>query len=324
MRLFKGGSRDLTRLFFATDIHGSERCFRKWLNAAKVYDARILILGGDVSGKMLVPVVADDGGWHATVLDERLTAGDEDELEELRKRIRNMGRYDVVLGPEEARRLQTDPALGDAMFRNAATRSLERWIGLAEERLADDVDAYMMLGNDDEESLADVIRNSTKVCYAEDEVWELAGGWRMLSYGPSTPTPWNTPRERNEDEIGEAIERLAEHLEDPRRTVFNVHCSPSDTHLDQAPKLDEQLRPIVKVSGPVIIGAGSKAVRAAIKQHQPALGLHGHVHESPGISRLGDTLCINPGSDYADGILRGAIVDLDQDGGVARWQLVQG
>ena len=69
---------------------------------------------------------------------------------------------------------------------------------------------------------------------------------------------------------------------------------------------------------------GSTAVRAAIERYQPMLGLHGHVHESPGTEKLGGTLCINPGSDYGDGVLRGAIVDLEAERGVARWQLVQG
>ena len=43
------------RIFFATDVHGSERCFRKFLAAATVYEAEVLLLGGDVAGKGLVP-----------------------------------------------------------------------------------------------------------------------------------------------------------------------------------------------------------------------------------------------------------------------------
>ena len=44
------------RICFVTDVHGSERCFRKFLNTAKFYDAQYLILGGDITGKTLVPI----------------------------------------------------------------------------------------------------------------------------------------------------------------------------------------------------------------------------------------------------------------------------
>src|SRR5258708_20217704 len=59
------------RIFFATDVHGSEVCFRKFLAAAKVYQADLLILGGDFAGKALVPVLTQDGELHARVGGER-------------------------------------------------------------------------------------------------------------------------------------------------------------------------------------------------------------------------------------------------------------
>jgi Icc-related predicted phosphoesterase len=64
----------------------------------------------------------------------------------------------------------------------------------------------------------------------------------------------------------------------------------------------------------VITGVGSKAVRRAIETYQPILSLHGHIHESRGVATIGRTVCINPGSEYPDGVLRGAIVDFDRDG----------
>jgi len=57
---------------------------------------------------------------------------------------------------------------------------------------------------------------------------------------------------------------------------------------------------------------GSTAVRKAIETHQPMLGLHGHIHDSKGMCRIAKTLCLNPGSEYVDGVLRGIIVDLDE------------
>jgi Icc-related predicted phosphoesterase len=320
----RGG--ETTRFFFATDVHGSERCFRKWLNAAAAYEAKALILGGDVTGKLIVPVVnRGSGTWEAEIFEEQVVADGDEELAELQKRIRMMGRYDVIVSAEEEQRLAADPEALSAAFRGATTESLRRWTELAAERLGEtNVPVYMILGNDDEPELADVLRDSPFVQYAEDGICELPGGWQMLSFGPSTPTPWHTPREMDEAKIEEAVAHLAGQVTDMKRTIFNIHCPPSDTHLDQAPELDPDLRPVVDASGLRMMSVGSTAVREAIERHQPPLGLHGHVHESPGASKLGDSLCINPGSEYADGILRGAIFELDTERGLRSWQMIQG
>lgn len=315
-----------TRLFFATDVHGSERCFRKWLNAAASYEADVLILGGDVTGKLIVPIVqASESAWHADIFDERVEADSPVALAELQKRIRMMGRYDVVVSPDGERELAHSQGAVAEAFQRVTHESLRRWTGLASERLGDSgVLVFMMLGNDDEPDLADVLRESPFVSYAEDGINELPGGWHLLSFGPSTPTPWKTPRELEEPEIAERIAALAEQLDDPGTAIFNVHCPPADTHLDQAPQLDADLRPVVDASGIRTASVGSTSVREAIERLQPVLGLHGHVHESPGASKLGESLCLNPGSEYADGILRGAIVDLEAGRGLRSWQMIQG
>jgi Icc-related predicted phosphoesterase len=315
-----------TRLFFATDIHGSDQCFRKWVNAAAVYEVQALILGGDVTGKVVVPLVAaGDGTWQGELHGEPVVAQGEDELEALQKRIRTMGRYDVVMTAGQKAELDSDPALLDGLFHQAMRESLERWRALAEERLAEaGIPSFMMLGNDDFDDLADTIRGSEVVTYAEDGIFELPGGYELASVGYSTPTPWNTPRELSEEDLAARIEDVVGRLKDPRHAVFNFHCPPRDTHLDQAPLLSADLRPVVDASGMRMTSVGSTAVRRAIEESEPLLGLHGHVHESPAGQKLGTTVCINPGSDYGDGILRGAIVDLDREQGVARWQIVQG
>jgi Icc-related predicted phosphoesterase len=323
--VFRRSKERPTRVFFATDIHGSEQCFRKWVNAAQVYEASALILGGDVTGKVVVPLVDGDGTWRGEIFGEPVEARSEEELAALQKRIRTMGRYDVVLSPEEKAELDADPALLDGIFRRVMRESLERWVALAEERLAPlGVPCFVMLGNDDFEELADVLRGSEVVTYAEDVVAELPGGFELASIGYSTPTPWHTPREVSEEELGRRIDALIAEVKDPEWAVFNFHCPPRDTHLDQAPVLDDELRPTVDASGLKVGSVGSASVRAAIERTAPLLGLHGHVHESPAAQKLGRTVCINPGSDYGDGILRGAIVDLDREKGVRRWQIVQG
>lgn len=324
--MFKRSGAQRTRIFFATDVHGSEQCFRKFLNAANVYDAQVLILGGDVTGKILVPLVkGEDGVWRGEIYEEPVVAATEDELAALQKRIRTMGRYDVLLTPEEKENADRHPHGVDALFHRAMRESLGRWVALAEERLAgSDIACFMMLGNDDFEDLAGCLRGSDVVTNAEDGIFELPGGFELASNGYSTPTPWNTEREVSEDELARMLAELLSRVRDPERAIFNFHCPPLDTHLDQAPKLDAELRPVVDLSGMRVASVGSRSVREAIDQAQPMLGLHGHVHESPAGEKLGRTLCINPGSEYADGILRGAIVDVDREKGVRRWQIVQG
>ncbi len=313
-----------TRIFFASDVHGSERCFRKWVNAAAVYDAGVLILGGDLTGKALVPLVEEGGTWRGELHGRTVVASSEPELQELRSRIRLLGFYDVIVSPDEAVALRDD-AHRQEVFDGVIRRSVEGWLALVEERLGGrDVEVYMMLGNDDNPALADLLSQAPGIHYAEDGPFELPGGFEMIGVGPSTPTPWHTQREVSEEELALRIHAQVAKLAHPENAVFDVHNPPHDTHLDEAPVLDADLRPVVDANGPQVHAVGSHAVRAAIEEVQPLLGLHGHIHESPGSERIGRTLCLNPGSDYGQGVLRGVILDLEPGHGVRSWQVVQG
>lgn len=322
MRFFRGAKGP--RLFFATDVHGSERCFRKWLNAAAAYRADVLILGGDLTGKAVVPVVENGSGWIGMADGREIQVKGNEGLSELRARIRDAGHYDVLMDKSEAERLASDHDELDRVFQAAVRERLKRWVGLAEERLGGGrTPCFMMLGNDDPPELADLIRGSAAVNYAEDRICELPGEYELVSYGFSPPTPWNTPRELPDEEIGKQLDALTRELSHPERAVFNLHCPPLDTHLDQAPDLDSQMRLKGGIGGRASRSVGSRAVHELIDRVGPMLGLHGHVHESAGAERLGRTLCINPGSEYSEGVLRGALVQLGPDR-VESWQLVQG
>ena len=133
----------------------------------------------------------------------------------------------------------------------------------------------------------------------------------MISCGWSNRTPWHTPREMDEDDLERRIEKMAAEVTRPERAVFNLHVPPARTAIDLAPALDDSLKPVVKGGAVVMESVGSEAVRRVLERHQPMLGLHGHIHESRGAVRLGRTLSINPGSEYGDGILRGALIELD-------------
>lgn len=315
-----------TRLFFATDIHGSERCFRKWLNARTAYRADVLVLGGDVTGKALVPIVDHgDGTWSAVVGGETRRASSPEQLRELRDSVHMTGYYTDVLAPEEKEALEADPDGLERRFRAVMRQSLERWMDLAGERLPDGFPAFAMLGNDDYPELAETLAAAPGVSYAEQDVYPLPTGGELVSVGLSNHTPWASPREVGEDELEDCIERLVSRVEDPRRAVFNMHCPPRGTNLDVAPILDDELRPRAGAAGGVEVGpAGSSAVRSSIERHAPALSLHGHIHECSAGERIGETLCINPGSNYMMGTLRGAIVEFDADGAVCGWQLTEG
>ena len=62
-----------------------------------------------------------------------------------------------------------------------------------------------------------------------------------------------------------------------------------------------------------IVPVGSRAVRRAIEAFQPLISLHGHIHESRGIQRIGRTIAINPGSEYTSGRIHGALIELRRD-----------
>ena len=152
---------------------------------------------------------------------------------------------------------------------------------------------------------------------------EIPGGLQLVGSGQSNPTPWRTPREVPDDEFREQLTKLADEARDPRRTIFLTHCPPHGSGLDTPPLLEEQLRPVVS-AGDLLRGpVGSTGVREAIVEFRPLLGLHGHIHESGGEARVGGTLCLNPGSEAAFGILRGYLVDVGPDG-IERWFRVEG
>jgi uncharacterized protein len=311
------------RLFFATDIHGSERCFRKFLNAGSFYGADILVMGGDMTGKMLLPVVALQDGRYAATIAGRERTVDADELPALKAMIANGGFYAHECSVEELAALRADPAAVDTLFRSLMTETIERWLSLAAERLNGRA-CLMAPGNDDPAFVDALLDGSDVVVNPEGRVTPLPGGYELISCGTSNPTPWDTPRELPEESLSALIEESAAQVERPERAIFNLHVPPRDTPIDQAVLLDGELRPVMESGSPVIGGVGSSAVRAAIERYQPMLGLHGHIHESRGEARIGRTVSLNPGSEYGEGVLRGVLVTLSEKKGLRGWQFVAG
>ena len=314
----------MTRLFFATDVHGSDVCWRKFLNAAKFYRADVLVLGGDMTGKALVPITQfPDGTYKATLLQQEFILHGEEAVREMERRVGSRGYYPFRVTPEQLAELSANPAKVDAFFLDRTLTLLDQWMTLADERLnGTGVLCYVCPGNDDSIATDDVIRRSQRVELAEGRAVELGEGFSMVSTGWSNLTPWHTFRELPEPELAAKIEALIPAGADMSRAVFNFHCPPYASGLDEAPEVDEDLN--VKDAGRSLVPVGSTAVREAIERHQPLLSLHGHIHEAKGVTRLGKTLSINAGSAYEQGVLQGAVIELDTRKGIKSYSLTTG
>ncbi|MGE0068094.1 MAG: metallophosphoesterase [Solirubrobacterales bacterium] len=323
MGLFRKGNAGPapSRLYFATDLHGSEVCFRKFLHASDAYRATTVIMGGDCTGKMLVPVVAGGDAYRCTWHGEQLSFGDDNgELAAVEKQINDAGFYAARLSEEEYAHLSADPAAMHERFSREMCDRLEQWCELASERLGDsEVRMIASPGNDDEFEIDQVLEDAPFVEPGQDQVIRI-GAHEMISICWSNPTPWDTPRECAEEELAAKIDAAAAGIEDMANAIFNLHVPPYGTGLDEAPKLDAEQR--MEAAG-AMAAVGSTAVRDAILNYQPLLSLHGHIHESKGVQKLGRTTCINPGSVYGEGSLLGVTVDLT-DQRVASYSLTAG
>jgi Icc-related predicted phosphoesterase len=311
-------------LYYAADIHGSERCWRKFLNAGRFYGADVLILGGDVTGKMLVPIVRRDGGWVGRVLGRVERAETRDELTRLLEILRVNGLYPYVCDDDEYDRLEADEGYRRAVFSEQMRCGLARWVELADERLrGSGIEVYVMPGNDDEFGIEEVLAASEVIVNPEGRVVEVAGALEMVSCGWANPTPWHSPRECPDEELEARIRAALEALPGQRPALFNLHVPPYASGLDRAPRLTEDLRPVMTGGEMEMVPVGSRAVDAVLREHQPLLSLHGHIHESRGIARIGETLALDPGSRYGEGVLDGALITI-AGGKVIAYQLVSG
>lgn len=303
-----------TRVFYTSDVHGSEKCFRKFLGAAAFYKCKIIILGGDITGKMIVfAVVRPDGTYDVDWPIPRVL-NSKTELAEFESVVKSSGRYLHLTSQEEIQKLRTDTRLADELIMKLTIMRLEEWVATAENyfKTHKDIQCFVMPGNDDAYEIDKVLEgHEPYVINPDEKLIALPEQYELISLGKSNITPWNCPRDLPEEEVARKIEALVSNVDDVGKSIFNFHCPPYDTNLDLAPKLDENFRPQRGLGGIATIHAGSTAIRTAVERYQPLLGLHGHIHESKGVSQIGRTLTLNPGSEYAEGILRGAIVVLE-------------
>ena len=299
------------RIFYVTDLHGSEICWKKFLNAGAFYKADIVILGGDVTGKAMVPIVQHaNGSWDASLQDFRDELETEGEVVEFEKRVMNRGYYPIRVSDEEYVAMQEDEDLVDKRFKEVMVEGTSRWIDMAEDKLGGSgIRVVACPANDDMFEIDDILSHANVVETGDEDHPIELDGMTMISMGWTNPTPWHTFREAEEPDLAIRIERALTHAPDPEHTIFNFHAPPYGSRLDYAPALNDDLS--YKAGGQALRPVGSTAVRDAVKSFQPLLSLHGHIHESKGSVRIGKTLALNPGSSYEEGVLQAAVVNVD-------------
>jgi Icc-related predicted phosphoesterase len=306
-----------TRIFFATDIHGSDRCFGKFLSAAKTYKASAIILGGDITGKMIVPIVKQpDGSYKLYLLGKEQRPQNDRELKEVMVTVRAVGYYPHVTDQAELDDMTRNPEKVRVKFQEMMINSVKSWVKQAEERLkGTGVKCFVSAGNDDEYYIDSVLNSSDFLIYPEGKVIRVDDEHEMVSCGYTNMTPWKCPRDIPEEELEKRVEDMTQRVENMTSCIFNLHCPPYGTIIDNAPKLTEEMKPLLEPGGGMeMTPVGSTSIRKIIEKHQPLLGLHGHIHESKGVAKIGRTVCINPGSEYTEGILKGFLVELDEKG----------
>jgi Icc-related predicted phosphoesterase len=303
--------KNLTKIIFFTDVHGSEVVYRKALNAAIIYKADILIHGGDISGKYIVPVFKiNDDLYETTILGENLKTN----LKEIENRIDRIGGYLYLTNKTEWNELIKDSKKMDQIYLDLAKNKLKKWLKLAEDHLKPkNIKFYANIGNDDHEDLEKIIEESSFVINPNKKIIKIDQYHEMLSLSYANITPWNCYGDRDEETLFKILDDLAKKLENPSSSIFNLHCPPFETNIDLAPKLDKDLKPIYIAGGePEFTHVGCKAVKDIIKKYEPLIGLHGHIHESNGFDKIGKTTVFNPGSEYTASIIKVLLINLSE------------
>ncbi len=291
----------MIKLFFVTDVHGSNVCYRKFLNALPIYGVDVAVMLGDLTGKVLVPLVEKgNDAWECTLMGQHRDIASKEELAEYKKVIENAGYYWVHQSREEFEETRADPAKIDTLFKSLVFTRVQEWLDLADERLeGKPYEMYMCPGNDDWFVIDDMI-DAAKLIHPCDKRVVDVGGHEMVTSSASNPTPWDTPREMSEVDLEAHLRALTEQIKNHETAIYNFHVPPYGYSLDLCPKLDENLTMAAEEK----IHAGSLGAKKLIEENQPLLGLFGHIHESRGAQKAGRTLLINPGSEYSEGILK--------------------
>lgn len=307
--LFGKKKEGTTKILFATDMHGSEGTWRKFLNASTILKVDYAICGGDLTGKMIVPIVEGKDGKYVYYLMGKTHTVASGGLEKAYKDVRGIGYYPYKTDEKEYVEMTDNPKKVDEVFHEVMLSTINRWLDLIPEKVPSETKVVVCPGNDDRFDIDQLIDSHESVINGESKVIQIDDTHEMVSCGWVNPSPWKTAREEEEDKLEQRLEKYVSQLKNVKTAIFNFHAPPFESKLDQAPLLDNELNPIVQGGAVVMVPVGSKAVRKMIEKYQPFLGLHGHIHESSGSMKIGKTHCVNPGSEYAEGIIRAFLIE---------------
>ena len=323
MSFLRKKKEQVTTLLFATDMHGSEGVWRKFLNASAMLKVNAAICGGDLTGKMIVPVVEQKSKKCAYYFMGKQHVAEKDEVDAVFKRIRGIGYYPYLTNSKEYDDMTRDNKKVDEVFHEVMISTLKSWLDLIPQKVPAETKVIICPGNDDRSGVDDLVNSHKSVLNGEGNIIQIDETHEMMSCGWVNPSPWKTAREEEEDKLEKRLENYISLVKNKETAIFNFHAPPYQTKLDDAPQLDADLNPIIRTGSVVMIPVGSKAVRKMIEKYQPFLGLHGHIHESAGSMKIGKTYCVNPGSEYAEGILRAFLVEF-RGNNISKLQRIEG
>src|SRR5437762_5718507 len=299
-------------MFFVSDLHGSEVCFRKFLSSVSAYQPDRLVYGWAIPGKVLGPIFDDGGSYHWYPNGENLVRFLASELPRVQRAIADQGRYSVTVSPERWDELQGRPRELEELTLRLGRERVRSWLKLIDERLAPrKIPIVMNVGNDDTDDVLDLLRREgpSNLIVPEGNVVR-AGPFEIFGCGYANMTPWHCARDLEEADLQKVLDRTVGLIGNPKHTILDIHAPPLGTSLDLAPQLDAHLKPKT-VGGQILLEhVGSSSVRRVVEDVQPALGLFGHIHESRAMDAIGQTPIVNPGSAYFSGHLQGVLLDL--------------
>jgi Icc-related predicted phosphoesterase len=308
------------KLFFASDVHGSDVCWKKFLKVIDHFKTDIAILGGDLTGKMVIPLVEEGAEYSYSLFgkENRIPA---DQLEAEIAMISNAGYYPFPCNKEEVQGLTGDTKAQEDIFNKLMVERMDNWLNLASEKFKGERKLYVSPGNDDRFVIDEALKKSDSVVACEGELVDLPDGYSMVTSGWVNPTPWKTSRELPDEKLETLLEGIMSQTNEYKKLFCNFHAPPYNSGLDTAPKVNPDMSVKFRFGGIEFDRMGSKAVRKIIEKYKPLLGLHGHIHESAGFRRIGRTLCVNAGSEYAEGVLRGYLIFLSGEKVEGHWRV---
>ena len=284
----------------------------------------MLIVGGDITGKQVIPIIEDEAGRLTFSLNGKTLALPSNQLGALKRELGDVGYYPFECNLTDYNRFSTDREFQRSTINNLVADRIREWVRLADERLPsrDECQVFINPGNDDPYLIDSILDSSHKLVRPEGQIYDLPAGIKLLSCGYSNWTPWDCPRQcavrGDESELSDRIAAMTSQIpaQEYNKVIFNFHCPPFDTPLDLANKIDPITKQkIVGIGGAAKEHVGSTAVRQSIEFWKPLAGLHGHIHEVvTRRAQLGSTVCFNPGTVYYTGHLQGVFLQINKRG----------